>query len=164
MTGLWEFTVDLYAHPAVQEHAHALQDAEGIDVNLLFFAAWCGMEHGVVLSAADFASIETQMAPWRQRVIEPLRALRRCLKTPEIANFERDQMAIRDGVKELELRAERHQLQELSKLVGMRDYIRAEPGAALALQNLEALLSYGAPECGERGTAALYAFGSIIKP
>lgn len=161
MTELWEFTINLYAHAAMQPHVLALQDSDGIDVNLMFFAVWCGMEHGVAFSSADFASIETQMTPWRQRVIEPLRALRHGLKTPEIANFEQDQMASRDSVKDLELRAERDQLHAPSKLIGMHRYTRAEAGAALALRNLQA---YGAPECGERSAAALDAFGRFLKP
>jgi hypothetical protein len=57
-----EVADDLHAPLPVQARGLALRNAEGNDINVLFCAVWCSIEHGAVLSTADFGSI-AQMAP-----------------------------------------------------------------------------------------------------
>ena len=76
-----------------------------MDVNVLLYAAWLGSkEQGV--GQLHIENLELQIASWRERVIIPLRRLRRQLRGYSPAN------AWREEVKSLELRAERQQ-QEL---------------------------------------------------
>ncbi|GAB4176294.1 MAG: hypothetical protein OHK0024_13630 [Thalassobaculales bacterium] len=94
--GLWAFSLDLYGRPGVAAACLALQDGAGADVNLVLYALWLGLTGR---GAFDPACVE-RVAPWREQVVLPLRAVRRAL-------------TLRDGfraqVKALELEAERRQ-------------------------------------------------------
>lgn len=98
----WRFSLAVYAAPGVAPECLALQDAHGVDVNVLLFCAWLG-SRGVVLTAANLAAIETAAQPWREAAIWPLRSARRGIKT-ETADEE--VAALRKDVAALELRAE----------------------------------------------------------
>lgn len=102
----WRFSLDVYSAPGVAPECLALQEALGIDVNLLLFAAWAGAGPGVALTDDEFAAAEALVAEWRDQVVRPLRAARREIKhmalhaEPEVAEF-------RKAVAGVELDAER---------------------------------------------------------
>lgn len=136
---LWTFAVRLYQSPGVQPAALALQDADGVDVNMMLFAAWCGAQRAVALGAADFQAVEAAVGPWRRQVVLPLRSVRRLLKVDAFGGFEPAQAGFRKEVAALELRAERLQLDAMS---ATRTGTPATASASLALSNVEALLSF----------------------
>lgn len=73
---LWRFSLALYEQDGIAEACIALQDGVGLDVNLLLyscFATACGMP----LAAADIAAVDAAVTDWRERIVQPLRALRR---------------------------------------------------------------------------------------
>ncbi len=111
----WEFSLKLYASPAVQQACLELQDGSGVDVNVLLYMLWqsrCGRvitREGamVVLQAVD---------PWRLDVVVPLRTARRNLKTPPGAVDPSGAEVLRAIVKKAELEAERLQQAALHAL------------------------------------------------
>jgi uncharacterized protein (TIGR02444 family) len=100
----WAFSLDLYARPGVAGACLRLQDAHALDVNLLLLCCWLA-RRGCRLTAADLAAAEARAAPLRARVLEPLRAVRRALKTMPAAGA----AELYARVKEVELAAEREE-------------------------------------------------------
>ena len=98
----WNYSLSAYGAPGVADACLSAQDDCGLDVNLLLYAAW--------LSTADreltedhLALVEGAVVGWRTRAVEPLRRLRRDLKTLSGSDD------LRQQVKALELSAERRQ-------------------------------------------------------
>lgn len=106
---LTEYAGRLYARPGVEPLLLELQDEAGQDVLLLLMACWLGT-HGVRAEAPLWQSLRDRQAPWRERVIEPLRQVRRAL-TGDV-----DAAALRAQVKDCELAAEWHQLEQLETM------------------------------------------------
>ncbi len=99
---LWVFSLHLYEQPGVAEACLAAQDLCGADVNLLLYAAWLS-NNGLNLPAEQWTALEARVAEWRQRVVTPLRKLRRDWRA--LPGAER----LREQVKALELAAEQAQ-------------------------------------------------------
>ncbi|MFC7333345.1 TIGR02444 family protein [Rhodocista pekingensis] len=127
---LWRFSLAVYARPDVAPLCLALQDGHGADVNLLLWAAWLALVHGHTLTPGDLAAAEAAVAPWREGVVRPLRAVRRTLKAPE-PPLPAGAGALRERIKAAELEAERLQQQVLDGLPETRRP-GGDPAAALA--------------------------------
>ena len=109
MTGLTDYAGWLYVQPGMQARLLALQDEAGQDVLLLLAACWLGQRR--VSSAPElWAALHAAQTPWREKVIQPLRGVRRYLAgiPPGAALYEQ--------VKACELSAEWHQLAVLERL------------------------------------------------
>lgn len=106
----WRFSLALYAAPGVASACLALQDEAGRDVNLLLYCGWVGASGRGRLDQAAIAAADVRLAPWRQGVVEPLRAARRALKG--VAGAE----ALYAAVKAVELDAERQAQRLLAAL------------------------------------------------
>lgn len=78
----WRFSLAVYAQPDVADECLNLQQAAGIDVNLLLFSAWTGTR-SIVLNNEDIEAASQQVAAWQDLVIRPLRSVRQKLKTFE---------------------------------------------------------------------------------
>ena len=99
---LWRFSLAFYARPCVSEALIALQDRAGCDVNLMLFALWLGVS-GRSLTKEELAIADRIARPIRADIVEPLRALRRKLRADPDADVQR----LREGIKALELAAEK---------------------------------------------------------
>ena len=106
---LWRFALALYSVPAVSAACLSLQDSTGVDVNLLLVCCWTG-RHGAYLPKEQIASLDRLVSPWRAEVIEPLRRLRRQLKTAVGPVLPERSATLREAVKKDELQAERIEL------------------------------------------------------
>ena len=92
----WRFSLAVYKPADVAAECLALQEAIGLDVNLLLFCAWLGTR-AIVLSRSDIEAASRVVAPWHTSVVRPLRGVRRHIKTqyggrvraPEIAHQRR---------------------------------------------------------------------------
>jgi len=126
MTEFWDWAVAVYERPGVAEACLRLQDAHGQCVPLLLWAAWSGETQTSV--AAEAAS---QARSWLE-IIEPLRAVRRRLKTPVSRDDEKARLPLRERVKATELAAEQALMTGLEALV---------PGRAGGKPVLPALLT-----------------------
>jgi uncharacterized protein (TIGR02444 family) len=74
----WEFSLSLYERKGVAAACIALQDRHQLDVNLLLFCVFAGV-NGRELSQDEIAQLDARVALWRQNVIHPLRGVRRWL-------------------------------------------------------------------------------------
>ena len=98
----WRFSLAVYAAPGVEAECLALQDARGIDVNLLLFCAWLGAARRVALTQSDIERAWHIVQPWHEQAVRPLRSVRRRLKAFSGHEYE----AFRNRVKAIELEAE----------------------------------------------------------
>jgi uncharacterized protein (TIGR02444 family) len=97
----WRFSLAVYKPADVAAECLALQEAVGLDVNLLLFCAWLGTR-AIVLSRSDIEAASRVVASWHASVVRPLRGVRRHIKTQYGDAFEN----LRSRVKDDELQAE----------------------------------------------------------
>jgi uncharacterized protein (TIGR02444 family) len=98
----WEYSKAHYARDGVARACLSLQDEHGLDVNMLLYAAWLASE-GRRADRGHIEALSRDVGPWRERVIEPLRSLRRQWRDYGPVS------PLRDRLKDLELEAERVQ-------------------------------------------------------
>ncbi|MEX0752954.1 MAG: TIGR02444 family protein [Xanthobacteraceae bacterium] len=117
-SAFWRFSLRFYRAPEVASACIQMQDAAGVDVNLLFFLLWnASLKRR--FSASDVAAVDRHIASWRQSAVIPLRNVRRVLKSAPFAVEPGAVEVFRTKVKGLELEAERLQQEVLY------DYARA---------------------------------------
>ncbi len=97
----WHFSLAVYKPADVAAECLALQEAIGLDVNLLLFCAWLGTR-AVVLTRSDIEAASRIVASWHNSVVRPLRGVRRHIKTQYGDALEN----LRSRVKDDELHAE----------------------------------------------------------
>ncbi len=102
----WDFSIRTYAKAGVAEACLALQERHGADVNVLLFCLWAAGRGDGRLTRARLAELLEGIAPWRERVVLPLRRLRDGLKewTPPVSGDHAE--LVRATVKRAELDAE----------------------------------------------------------
>lgn len=117
MTGspFWQFSLAFYRQAKVADACIALQDAAGVDVNLMLFLLWQARQ-GRTVSAGEVASLEARVGPWRDMTVIPLRSVRRALKVPQGLVAPPEAEAFRTRIKAVELEAERLQQEAMAAL------------------------------------------------
>ena len=118
---LWWFSLAFYAAPSVARALITLQDRDGLDVNLMLFVLWLGVSGRGRLSGDGLRAAERAGGQIRADVVEPLRALRRSLGPNPDADVQR----LCDGVKALELAAEKVVQSRLARFAGPCDASRS---------------------------------------
>jgi len=133
----WQFSIRVYAAPGVADECLAVQERYGIDVNALLFCAWIARARQIELTPQDIEALDAVVASWHERVVKPLRSVRRTMKDlpdGEIA-------ALRTRVKGVELDAE--QIEQAMLFAHAEQRLAAEGRTAIsaaARANLERYL------------------------
>ena len=109
-TDLWRFAETLYQRPGIEAACLHLQ-AQGADVCLLLCATWLETQR-ISCTAERAEALRNVAHAWRQQVVVPLRQLRQSWR--EAAQGDIALAQLREQVKQLELAAEREQLQRLA--------------------------------------------------
>jgi uncharacterized protein (TIGR02444 family) len=145
----WQFTLATYARPDVSRLCIALQDRDGLDVNIMLLALYAGLVLGRRLGAEDFACLEAASALWRDRVQRPLRAVRRDLKA---WSGDPDAESLRAEVQRAEIEAER--LAQRHLLSALPAGSVEPPDRELAWANLRLYAGGGADALAVAATAS----------
>jgi uncharacterized protein (TIGR02444 family) len=141
----WRFSLRLYRLPGVAEACIKLQEDAGCDVNLLLFLLWHAAL-GRRLATQEIERLEQDIAPWRDRTVVPLRAVRRALKSPPPGPVEAGAAeAFRTRIKAVELEAERLQQEAMYACVR------------------EALLGEAVPSVAQAARANVGAYGTTCR-
>jgi uncharacterized protein (TIGR02444 family) len=111
---LWPWALDVYGRPGVEPLLLELQDAHGACVPYLLWALWMAASGRAADDAALGAGAALARA-WQDAAIAPLRKMRRDLKAGARPGPEAAREQLRNGVKRLELDAERMLLQMLQE-------------------------------------------------
>jgi uncharacterized protein (TIGR02444 family) len=77
--GFWEFSLAFYCKPQVATSLLSLQDRRDADVNMLLVICWLATL-GYQLPTTGVVEIDAAVQPWRDKVIKPLREVRRRIK------------------------------------------------------------------------------------
>jgi uncharacterized protein (TIGR02444 family) len=75
----WRFSLAVYAQVEVAQECLELQQALGVDVNILLFCAWIGTR-SFALSRNDIEAASRTVAVWHENVVRPLRGVRQQIK------------------------------------------------------------------------------------
>lgn len=113
LDSFWVFSTSFYADPAVGAACLALQDTHGLDVLMVLSACYAAATDAPPLRDAAVAKLVETSAPWRTRVIAPLRQLRRDMKTLPNPLGITASVDVREEVKRVELVAERALIEAL---------------------------------------------------
>ncbi|MEE4118001.1 MAG: TIGR02444 family protein [Paracoccaceae bacterium] len=135
----WRFSLSVYGQQGVPDICLALQDAHGVDVNMLLYLLFRATG-GTALDADEIARLDAALAPWRDEVVRPLRGVRRGLKDAALARIAADDDRLRQRIKSAELEAERLQQMALARLGAAMGGTESEPDAAMG----SAWRAYGA--------------------
>jgi uncharacterized protein (TIGR02444 family) len=126
----WRFSLGFYRQPGAADACIALQDRDGVDVNVLLLLLWLASNRRRV-APADAQAIVAKTLPWRDGVVAPLRNVRRLLKDGSALVEARATEVFRTRIKAVELEAERLQ-QEALYAVAQELTTAAESSIALA--------------------------------
>jgi uncharacterized protein (TIGR02444 family) len=116
-TPFWRFSLHFYRHAGVSDACIALQDEQGVDVNLLLFLFWLA-DDGRQLAVDDVKKLDDAVRDWRNLTIVPIRDTRRRLKGARTIVDNATQEVFRNKVKAIELDAERLQQAALFAFTG----------------------------------------------
>jgi uncharacterized protein (TIGR02444 family) len=151
----WNFSLGLYGRPGVAPALLSLQDALGLDVNMLVFCCWAA-SRGRALTAPDIAAVAAVADPWQDEVVKPLRALRRRLKGgfPPLPPDRVE--AYRKGFSDLEIEGE-HIAQEAMERAAesLPKSAPGRAGVALTASNLKAYFDFAQKPIGDHEREAL---------
>lgn len=106
---IWDFVLGYYRQQGVSEAAIALQDAAGIDVNMILFLMWLSGQ-GKTLAEADLRKLSETSHSWQRQVVVPIRNIRRLLKENAPFVEQETALAYRKKVQALELEGEQLEL------------------------------------------------------
>ena len=135
----WDYSVAAYSRDGVPQACLELQDCCGLDVNVLLYGAWLAVLDRR-LTRPHLADIDVGVEEWRSKVVQPLRSLRRELRSYPAA------AAIREDIKAVELRGERQQQDIMYEIHRACD---AQPAAEQVLhENLTLVAAYTCPGDG----------------
>jgi uncharacterized protein (TIGR02444 family) len=116
----WAFALHLYAQPGVADACLRLQDEAGVDVMMFLMTVFAAVRHRVLLAPAEIRELDEVCWPWREQIVQPLRALRTRLKTGPLPAPGSSTEPFRSTIKAAELAAERLQNQLLSERLPLR--------------------------------------------
>jgi len=141
-SAFWDFSLRFYAKPGVPAACLELQDRAGADVNVVLFLLFLA-RHGRRMTRSDAATLDGAVAEWRERVVRPLRSVRRHLKTTGQPFAGEPAARLRDNIKRNELAAERIQQLALEQQFPCAGFGQsADSPAAAASANLDAYAAH----------------------
>ena len=108
---LWSWCLEAYAEPGVAEACLVLQDEHGQNVPLLLWSVWAEGPSPQALEAA----VKTARI-WQAEVLDPVRQVRRGLKSETLPVPAAAREALREDIKSAELHAERVLLEAFEAL------------------------------------------------
>lgn len=111
----WDWALEAYGRGGVADTCVDLQDRHGQCVPLLLWAAWIAARNETASDETLEAACDIARA-WDETTLDPLRALRRRLKSPHPDLDAGARLDVRQKTIELERRAERHLMQALEHL------------------------------------------------
>lgn len=151
----WDFSLRVYGSEGVAPACLKLQEAHGIDVNVLLVCCWLGASGRGAVDHNGVAGITEAVSSWHSEIVRGLRAVRKRLKDP-VGGEDRDlALSIRKQVQKTEIDAEHiEQLMLAAAAEALPDAIPRDP-AEDARANAEAYFAHLQIELDDKDRAAL---------
>lgn len=138
----WNFSVDLYAQARVADACLDLQNTYGLDVNLLLFCYWHGLNLGE-FPQSTLTQVCEFSRTWKHEVVQPLRNVRQWMKSssrPFAASNHTQFDALRTRIKFDELSAEKYQQECMEQIaLANAEQSRSDVGPEVCNRNIEKL-------------------------
>lgn len=131
----WDFSLAIYGQPEVSQTCLRLQDDYGANINMLLFACWLGHSRQGRPGVDEWQAMLTRTRHWRERVIRPLRSVRRYLRDEPLAP-----QSMKENVLKSEFDAE-HIEQLLLEREWGADTINVQRSESEAVQDMAANLA-----------------------
>lgn len=129
----WRFSTTFYAAHGVEPALLALQDRDGLEVNLALFCLFAA-RRGIRLDAPTIEAMRAVGLAWGHEVVGHLRQARRLMKPRALED--KGVACLRNELKAIELTAEKAMQSALADLLIAVDRpVRDEPSSALAAAN-----------------------------
>src|ERR1700733_9795490 len=116
----WAFALHIYAQPGIADACLRLQEEAGVDVMMFLMIVFAAVRYRVLLTPAEIRELDEVCRPWREQIVQPLRALRTQLKTGPLPAPSNATEPFRSTIKAAELAAERLQNQLLAERLPLR--------------------------------------------
>jgi uncharacterized protein (TIGR02444 family) len=116
----WAFALHIYARPGVADACLRLQNEAGVDVMMLLMTVFAAVRHRVLLTPSEIRELDEVCRPWREQIVQPLRAIRGRLKTGPLPAPDSTTEPFRSTIKAAELAAERLQNRLLAEYLPLR--------------------------------------------
>lgn len=135
----WDFSLRLYARPGVAPACLHLQARHNVDVNIVLYCAWLGVERGIGADERALAAVLAHVSAWHDAVVRRLRAVRVDLKAETYGAPREFSEGLRADIKRGELDAERIE-QHMLLTFALSDAPCATPSPVVARDNIYAYL------------------------
>jgi uncharacterized protein (TIGR02444 family) len=122
---LWHFALAFYGRQDVSSACLVLQDQLGVDIDILLFAIFAGVERGVALDMQELAAIDSLVRGWRTEIVQPLRQIRKRLKSGPFSSSATEEL--RNRIKADEIKAEQIELAMLAGWLERQPPRRVDP-------------------------------------
>ena len=119
-TDCWAFALHIYAQPGVADACLRLQDEAGVDVMMSLATVFVAVRRGVLLTPSEIRELDDVCRPWREQIVQPLRAIRTRLKSGPLPAPSDATEPLRSTIKGAELAAERLQNRLLVEYLPLR--------------------------------------------
>jgi uncharacterized protein (TIGR02444 family) len=113
----WNYSLVTYAKPGVADACILLQDEFGLNVNLLLVCLWSGAEGPGRLASERIRECINGTRDWQERVVKPLRAVRRYSKSEPTAIPDTLRKIFRPDLLAVELDAEHVEQLAIAEIV-----------------------------------------------
>lgn len=168
---LWDFSVAAYRKTGVAEACLDLQQAYGVDVNILLACVWSGLR-GQSLDAIGINVLRTSVHEWHDEVVRPLRKIRKRMKKGLDAKApDQLQLSLRAQLQKVEIDMEHAEQLRLAAFLDSAESDPASGGTVLAVANmalyLDSLGATSTPTTGEilqgiaSASAAVFGSGNL---
>jgi uncharacterized protein (TIGR02444 family) len=111
-----QFALELYGTEGVAAACLQLQNRHVLDVNLVLFAAFIGARRRQTLTTSCLDAARSRVDAWHREVVQPLRAVRRRLKTGPAPGPNELTARLRGKLQQVEIDAELIELDQLAVL------------------------------------------------
>ncbi|MGB3390111.1 MAG: TIGR02444 family protein [Pseudaminobacter sp.] len=123
----WAYSLALYSQDGVPPACLLLQDAYGVDVNILLLGLYGTARLDIGLTGKDIELLDEEVREFRESVVVPLRGARRRLKDMPLGETGE---TVRNGIKEIELRTEQLEQAMIMRWLGKAKPARSAPSLA----------------------------------
>jgi uncharacterized protein (TIGR02444 family) len=158
----WAFALRVYGRPLFADACLRLQDEAGVDVVMFLITAFAAVRHHVLLTPSEIRELDEACRPWREQIVEPLRAIRRRLKSGPLPAPSGETEPFRSTIKTAELAAERLQNQLLAQRLPLRPPER-DPVTPQDLRSvLSSVVTLALARCGSEQSSELQSSIDVV--
>ena len=124
----WQFTIKLWQHIEIRQILLELQDSRGLNINLLLLMLWLA-KHNILVSEEQLLLLRAITEPLDDEILQPLRQLRKALKTfPGIPD------ELYQSAQHLELALEKQHIHDL--YLASQQFLPTENATSIPICNL----------------------------